>query len=346
VVTSASWALAIETPAAASTNAGLQAQANAISTTINDDGAALQVLGERYLDEQAAYARASQREATLRHAISRASAGIAQDHSRLLDAAVSAYVNAGSDGSLSLFLGGNATSLATGQTYLRVASDQLGDAATKLRDDEHSLDTSLAAERREATAASTALAATKTARATVLRTVAGEQHLLASVQGQLATLVHQEELAQERAAAAAEARAAAQARARAQAAASTTTTLAGSSPVHGTTTASGTPQAPATLSGPPAPSGVPQTDASPIPSGSLAEDFAGIRNCESSDDYGLNTGNGYYGAYQFSLSTWEGLGGAGLPSSAPPPVQDSKAYRLYQGSGWSSWPECAAVLGL
>ena len=80
--------------------------------------------------------------------------------------------------------------------------------------------------------------------------------------------------------------------------------------------------------------------------GSLATDFAGIRSCESGDDYALDTGNGYYGAYQFSLSTWLGLGGSGLPSSAPPTVQDAAAYHLYQEVGFSAWPACSAVLGL
>jgi hypothetical protein len=79
---------------------------------------------------------------------------------------------------------------------------------------------------------------------------------------------------------------------------------------------------------------------------SLAEDFARLRECESGDNYQDDTGNGYYGAYQFSLPTWQGLGYSGLPSAAPPPEQDQAAYRLYQQSGWSAWPACSAMLGL
>ncbi|MCU1489211.1 MAG: Transglycosylase-like domain protein, partial [Acidimicrobiaceae bacterium] len=79
---------------------------------------------------------------------------------------------------------------------------------------------------------------------------------------------------------------------------------------------------------------------------SLAKDFAGIRQCESSDVYSLDTGNGYYGAYQFSAATWTGLGGSGLASQASPAAQDAGALRLYQQGGWSSWPACAAILGL
>ncbi|MHB1988734.1 MAG: transglycosylase family protein [Acidimicrobiales bacterium] len=71
-----------------------------------------------------------------------------------------------------------------------------------------------------------------------------------------------------------------------------------------------------------------------------------LRICESGDNYATNTGNGYYGAYQFSLQTWYGLGYSGLPSDAPPAVQDEAAAQLQARSGWYQWPQCAAELGL
>ncbi len=74
--------------------------------------------------------------------------------------------------------------------------------------------------------------------------------------------------------------------------------------------------------------------------------FAALRQCESGGNYADDTGNGYYGAYQFSLSTWEGLGYSGLPSQAPPAVQDQAAERLQAQDGWGQWPACAAELGL
>ncbi len=80
--------------------------------------------------------------------------------------------------------------------------------------------------------------------------------------------------------------------------------------------------------------------------GSMAQNLAGIRQCESGDNYQDNTGNGYYGAYQFALSTWQGLGFSGLPSDAPPPLQDQAATQLVEQDGWSQWPVCAAMLGL
>jgi hypothetical protein len=77
-----------------------------------------------------------------------------------------------------------------------------------------------------------------------------------------------------------------------------------------------------------------------------ANDFARLRNCESGGRYATNTGNGYYGAYQFDLRTWQGLGYGGLPSSAAPAVQDQAAERLEAARGWSPWPACSAKLGL
>lgn len=82
------------------------------------------------------------------------------------------------------------------------------------------------------------------------------------------------------------------------------------------------------------------------PGGSMADDLARLRQCESGDDYQADTGNGYYGAYQFALSTWQSLGYSGLPSQAAPATQDQAAMTLQQRSGWGQWPVCAALLGL
>ena len=74
--------------------------------------------------------------------------------------------------------------------------------------------------------------------------------------------------------------------------------------------------------------------------------WASLRNCESGGNYADNTGNGYYGAYQFALGTWHGLGYSGLPSAASPAVQDQAAQKLQARSGWGQWPACARRLGL
>jgi flagellar biosynthesis GTPase FlhF len=85
----------------------------------------------------------------------------------------------------------------------------------------------------------------------------------------------------------------------------------------------------------------------PAPAASSSgDDLARLRQCESGGDYSDNTGNGYYGAYQFSQSAWQGLGYSGLPSDASPAQQDQAAQQLHAESGWSPWPSCSAQLGL
>lgn len=75
-------------------------------------------------------------------------------------------------------------------------------------------------------------------------------------------------------------------------------------------------------------------------------DLAALRNCESGGNYRIDTGNGFYGAYQFDLRTWHGLGYGGLPSSASPSTQDEAAARLQAVRGWEPWPACSRKLGL
>ena len=77
-----------------------------------------------------------------------------------------------------------------------------------------------------------------------------------------------------------------------------------------------------------------------------AENLEALRWCESTNDYGIDTGNGYYGAYQFSLETWEWLGYWGYPNEADPEVQDQAALDLYAYSNWDAWPACSRGLGL
>jgi len=66
---------------------------------------------------------------------------------------------------------------------------------------------------------------------------------------------------------------------------------------------------------------------------------------ESSGNYSINTGNGYYGAYQFLPATWDSVAvhigrmdlvGV-LPSNASPADQDTIAWALYQWQGKAPW---------
>ena len=80
-------------------------------------------------------------------------------------------------------------------------------------------------------------------------------------------------------------------------------------------------------------------------SGDDAAIWAAIAQCESGGNPSINTGNGYYGMYQFSLPTWRSVGGSGLPSDASVEEQTMRARMLQQRSGWGQWG-CAYKLGL
>jgi hypothetical protein len=73
--------------------------------------------------------------------------------------------------------------------------------------------------------------------------------------------------------------------------------------------------------------------------------WAKLRKCEAGGRYDANSGNGYYGAYQFSAGTWRSLGYPGLPHQAPPEMQDEAARKLQARSGWGQWPACARRIG-
>jgi hypothetical protein len=52
-----------------------------------------------------------------------------------------------------------------------------------------------------------------------------------------------------------------------------------------------------------------------------------------------NTGNGYFGAYQFLLSTWQSVGGPGYPHQASPLEQTYRAWLVWRrdGGSWREW---------
>ena len=80
--------------------------------------------------------------------------------------------------------------------------------------------------------------------------------------------------------------------------------------------------------------------------GTIDGAFALLRQCEAGGNYATNTGNGYYGAYQYNLGTWANYGGYARPDLVPPAVQDAKARETQARRGWSPWPACARKLGL
>ena len=65
-----------------------------------------------------------------------------------------------------------------------------------------------------------------------------------------------------------------------------------------------------------------------------------IAACESGGDPGANTGNGFYGKFQFTLQTWRSVGGTGNPATAGEAEQNRRAAMLYAREGASPWPVC------
>lgn len=89
-----------------------------------------------------------------------------------------------------------------------------------------------------------------------------------------------------------------------------------------------------------APSPAPALRAVPRGGGGPASGDLMRRVCmkESGCNYSINTGNGYYGAYQFDVGTWGGYGGYSRADLAPPAVQDAKFQETYARRGCSPWP--------
>ncbi len=73
------------------------------------------------------------------------------------------------------------------------------------------------------------------------------------------------------------------------------------------------------------------------PPPSVAAVLACIRHYESNDNYSDSSNPNYRGAYQFSWSSWQLVGGTGDPAQAPPAEQDMRAAMLMQQYGWGQW---------
>jgi len=71
-----------------------------------------------------------------------------------------------------------------------------------------------------------------------------------------------------------------------------------------------------------------------------------IAQCESSGNWSINTGNGFYGGLQFTQSSWHAAGGSGSPQNASRSEQIRVAQHLQQMQGWGAWPTCSHKIGL
>jgi len=82
-----------------------------------------------------------------------------------------------------------------------------------------------------------------------------------------------------------------------------------------------------------------------LPTNVSALNWAALAKCESGGNpKSVDASGTYYGLYQFSISTWDSLGGSGLPSNASASEQTTRAELLYQRSGSGQWPVCGHFL--
>ncbi|WP_432188675.1 transglycosylase family protein [Streptomyces sp. Tue6028] len=74
-----------------------------------------------------------------------------------------------------------------------------------------------------------------------------------------------------------------------------------------------------------------------------------VAACESSGNWSINTGNGYYGGLQFTQSTWEAYGGTAYAHRADRATKDQQiavAEKVLRGQGPGAWPVCSVRAGL
>lgn len=83
----------------------------------------------------------------------------------------------------------------------------------------------------------------------------------------------------------------------------------------------------------------------PVRSFSRERNWDAVAQCESGGDWHINTGNGYYGGLQFSLTTWQWIGGPGYPHEHSREVQIHYAEILLTKQSLSAaWPHCGRYL--
>jgi nucleoid-associated protein YgaU len=76
-------------------------------------------------------------------------------------------------------------------------------------------------------------------------------------------------------------------------------------------------------------------------------DWDAVAQCESSGNWSINTGNGYYGGLQFSASTWAAFGGLEFAPRADLATKEQQiavAERTLDVQGPGAWPTCGKAL--
>ena len=68
--------------------------------------------------------------------------------------------------------------------------------------------------------------------------------------------------------------------------------------------------------------------------------WGALAKCESGGNWGINTGNGYYGGLQFTPGTWRANGGSGSAHAASREEQIRVAENVLHTQGIGAWPVC------
>jgi LysM repeat protein len=87
------------------------------------------------------------------------------------------------------------------------------------------------------------------------------------------------------------------------------------------------------------------TAPAPAPASSGGVNWSAIAQCESGGNWGISTGNGFYGGLQFTEGTWLANGGGQYASSAnlaTPAEQMAVANNVLASQGIGAWPVCGA----
>ncbi|MEU2021713.1 transglycosylase family protein, partial [Streptomyces sp. NPDC016469] len=74
-----------------------------------------------------------------------------------------------------------------------------------------------------------------------------------------------------------------------------------------------------------------------------------VAACESTGNWHINTGNGYFGGLQFTRSTWAAYGGTVYAARADLATRDQQiaiAEKVLEGQGPGAWPVCSGKAGL
>jgi hypothetical protein len=319
-------------PAAASAPSPGPTQASDLAAKVQTEAAVIHQLTEQLDQARLSVDATSARLVTVTRQHDATVAQLGANRSVLLEQAVRAYMLGGATAQ-SVDMSGSAD-VTLGSEYLRVASGDLVDTGDQLRQtaDELRSDQLMLQGAQQASAQATAQL--QVLRTNALSIAANEQAQLQTIQLQLdaKTQAKVSAPAGPTSAAPAPTKAATQGGPVNNGLVAVVQQAAGSPPTN--------PAAPPTTVAPAPP------PASSSGGGNAGGVWLELRRCESGDNYAENTGNGFYGAYQFSQSTWSGLGYPGRPDLESPGTQDQAAMKLQAQSGWGQWPACSAALGL